>query len=238
MQRIIIGSALILLSLISILLSVFFSESLGKWADVFGGLGTEGTGIALTVIIVDWLLERKRMREEVVRLAWRLMHEIDNCVYMWQGGRREFHLDEMAALLQMVESRDKVAPTTEIVLVQLGVKASDAVRLQSKLLRFDKRLAGSLRPLTGLAQLKELGSIASAEYVRDSLTQALHGLATISGQGIEMTQSNVARQLRDASGAAQKKRYVAVFGAVGAAATGDGETILGSPASESDPSAV
>lgn len=208
MLRIVIAAGLVLLSMALVVVSVFFEEQLGRWADVMGGLGTEITGIALTVAIVDWLLERKRLRGEVVRLGWELLHEIDHAVFVWQGGRREFVLDELIALVAMTEPGDSPLPGTQNLLVRAGVRARDAQRLHSNLLRFDRRLDDAIGALGGLAQLSELRDSEKVPHAIQCLRSGLDGLTLVLGQRVSAAGAGVARSYRDPSPDAQTRRRI------------------------------
>ena len=101
MLRFVLAGALSVLALIIVIIAMKFDDS-ATFADLMFNLGTEIIGIALTVAIVDWLIERNKMGDESQQLAWRMLHEIDQAIWVWQGGRQEFHLDELAALIDLV----------------------------------------------------------------------------------------------------------------------------------------
>jgi hypothetical protein len=55
--------------------------------------------IALTVAGVEWLLERRRKRDEIEQVSTRALMDIDHAMWVWQGGRREFDLVELRAAI-------------------------------------------------------------------------------------------------------------------------------------------
>ncbi|MBZ0171693.1 MAG: hypothetical protein K8E66_04870, partial [Phycisphaerales bacterium] len=123
-----------IVAIVMIASSVVFSVD--KTAELIGmlsNLGAEILGLALTVAIIDWLLERKRLNEQVQHLAWRMLHDLDHAFWVWQGGRREFHLDELMSLLDMAAKDDPLPKFTEELFINLGIRASDNLRLQPKL---------------------------------------------------------------------------------------------------------
>lgn len=50
------------------------------WGGLWLNLGTEIIGIALTVAIVEWLFERRRLQDEATKMAWRVLHLVDQAV--------------------------------------------------------------------------------------------------------------------------------------------------------------
>lgn len=170
-------------------------------------LGSEIIGIALTVAIVDFLIERNRLREEARRMAWSILHDIDHVVWVWQGGRREFHLDEMLALLDMVTDRDPIPVFTRNLMANLGVRARDNLRLQPKLFHQHRRLRQALVSLGSLSQIRELDSLVTPAVVVDAIKPAIAELAAVTGQMLHTGEFGVARAFRDPTESAQHTRY-------------------------------
>lgn len=205
MLRFILAGTLTVLALIILILAMYVQNS--SVADLMFNLGAEVVGIAMTVAIVDWLIERNKLGEEALRLAWRMLHEIDQAVWVWQGGRQEFHLDELAALIDLIGEEDDPAESTQDLFVNLGRTASDSLRLNSKLLKHDKRLREALNHLTGLAQMRALKGKMPRTYVVDALRRSVDCLAGVTGQVIHTGTFGVARIFRDGSIEAQKDRF-------------------------------
>lgn len=180
----------------------------GALLDLLPNMVAEFVGLALTVALVDWLIERAKMAEEAQRMAWSTLHDIDHVVWVWQGGRREFHLDEMYALLDMVQESDPIAETTQELLANLGVRASDNLRLQAKLLRRHRKLRTAIKSLSGLAQIREIRRLVDSRYAVDSLRTSMVQLSEITEQEIHHGQFGAAKGLRDASLEGQTRRYL------------------------------
>lgn len=176
-------------------------------ADLTLNLGSEIIGIALTVAIVDFLIERNRLREEARRTAWSILHDIDHVVWVWQGGRREFHLDEMLALLDMVTDRDPIPVFTRNLMANLGVRSRDVLRLQPKLFQQHKKLRQALVSLGSLSQIRELDALVTPSVVVDAIKPAIADLASVTGQMLHTGEFGVARAFRDPTEDAQKARY-------------------------------
>jgi len=175
---------------------------------MLGNLGAEIIGLALTVAIIDWLLERKRLNEQVQHLAWRMLHDVDHAFWVWQGGRREFHLDELMALLEMADPADPLPKFTEELFINLGIRSSDNLRLQPKIMAHDRRMRAALKSLAGLAQINEAkSSILDARYIIDGLRTAVTNLAELTGQRPHQGEFAAARSFRDSSFEAQQRRY-------------------------------
>lgn len=198
---------IILTGLAAILAALTFAFSSSSWSDLTLNLGSEVFGIALTVAIVDWMIERSKLREEAQRIAWAMLHDIDHAVWVWQGGRREFHLDELMALLDMVEDSDPVPPFTQNLFGNLGVRASDTLRLQQRVFRVHRGLKHAMTYLSGLGQIRELDRLMPPSFIVEALKSSIEQLARVTGQGLHPTSFGVARTFRDPTQKAQETRY-------------------------------
>ncbi len=206
--RIYLTVALLAVALILAALALFVGGV--GWDEFATNMASELTAIALIVLIVDWMLERNKLREEAQRIAWSMLHDIDHAVWVWQGGRREFHLDELMALLDMVEDRDPIPPFTQNLLANLGVRASDTLRLQSRIFGIHKRLKQAMVYLKSLGQMREMEDLMPPSFVVDALKSAITQLAGVTGQGLHPGEFGVARTFRDASPEAQRARYMGI----------------------------
>ena len=192
---------------LSMVIGGLAANDFSSWPDTLGNLGAELIGIALTVAIVDWLIERKRLREQSQQFAWRLLHDMDHALWVWQGGRREFHLDEMVSLLRLAQSSDPFPATTQDLFINLGVRASDMIRLHTRLMTFDKRLKKACSALGSLSQLRESRGSLDTAYVIDAVRQGVSQLAAVTGQTVHEGEFGVARAFRDPTLRAQEQRY-------------------------------
>lgn len=187
----------------------------GSIADTIGGmlgnLGSEIIGLALTVAIIDWLIERKRTHEQVRQLAWQMLHDVDHAFWVWQGGRREFHLDELVALLNIANPKDPLPQFTEEMFINLGIRASDILRLQPRLMAHDRRLRAAMKSLSGLAQIREAKNLVDANYIIDGLKNAVANLAEMTGQNPHAGEFAAAKSFRDPTEEGQARRYRGSF---------------------------
>ncbi|MBX3363806.1 MAG: hypothetical protein KF866_03490 [Phycisphaeraceae bacterium] len=202
-----VAVALVCLTIVTIIKSVG-GEPVGDTLTEFGlNLGAEIIGIAMTVAVVDWLIERSKLREEAQRIAWATLHDIDHAVWVWQGGRREFHLDELVAILSLVKEEDPLPVFTKNLFANLGMRASDTLRLQARVFRHHRKLKNALTYLSGLAQIRELENLVSPSYIVQSLQSSVAILAFLTGQGMHPASFGIVRTFRDPSIDGQQARY-------------------------------
>ncbi len=237
MNRWMLAGILGIIALITTSVSVAI-EGKSALIELLPNLAAEIVGLALTVALVDWLIERAKMADEAQKMAWAMLHDIDHAVWVWQGGRREFHLDEMYALLDMVQEHEPVAESTQELLANLGVRASDNIRLQSRLLRRHRKLRTAMTTLAGLAQIREIKRLVDSRYAVDSLQISIRQLAELTEQEIHLGQFGAAKGLRDASIDAQTRRYLGERGLIMAARASSERTNGEAVATDRAPSSV
>jgi hypothetical protein len=151
--------------------------------DLWLNLGTELLGIVLTVAVVEWLFERRRRQENAQRMAWRVLHELDHAVWVWQGGRRGFSIDELLGLLSLVEDDDPLPPFTETLLLRLGSSADNTLRHEPETVRANKHLHNALERLKDLARIRDHDTTLSDREIAECLTQVAENLA----RGVKLT---------------------------------------------------
>lgn len=206
MNRWYLVGGLALASVITMTLVFLFDRS-ATLTDVGLNLGAEILGMAMTVAIVDWLIEKSKLREEAQRIAWATLHDVDHAVWVWQGGRREFHLDELVAILTLVDEKDPLPVFTKNLFANLGMRAGDQLRLQPRVFRQHRKLKHALQYLAGLAQIREIESLVGPSYIVQALQSSIAVLAGVTGQGLHPTSFGVVKSLRDPSIDAQESRY-------------------------------
>lgn len=189
-------------------------DGVASLKELLPNMAAEIVGLAMTVALVDWLIERSRLADEAQRMAWAMLHEIDHVVWVWQGGRREFHLDEMFALLEMVKEDDQMTESTQELISNLGIRASDNLRLQPRIMRRHTKLRTAMKSLSGLAQIREIKRLVNARYTVDSMQTAIKLLSDLTEQEIHLGQFGAAKGLRDASPEGQMRRFLGERGAI------------------------
>lgn len=194
---------------LSMVIGSLFMDGFTKqtFSALLANMGAEILGLALTVAIIDWLIERKNLDEQVQQQAWRMLHDLDHAFWVWQGGRREFHLDELVALLSVADPKDPLPQFTEELFINLGIRASDTLRLQPRVMKHDRRLRAAMKSLAGLAQIREAKSFVDANYIIDGLRSAVGKLAEVTDQHPHSGEFGAAHAFRDPSEDAQVRRY-------------------------------
>jgi hypothetical protein len=119
-------------------------------------LGTEIVGIVLTVAIVEWFFERRRLQDRGRQLTWDMLHEIGHAVWVWQGGPREMGTDEVLGILDGAGKDDPLPDFTEGLMLAIGTRSR-------RLLNDDKAPVAAIPGLmNGLEHLSRLSSIRDA----------------------------------------------------------------------------
>lgn len=155
---------------------VFTGEADGTWAGYASGLVTELCGVAMTILLIDMVLEQQERRRDIRRLADEMLYQVDYIVWVWLGGDRVFSYEEMQCLLGSVTQEDELHPVTETLLQNLGNEAAKRMRLHSELVRADQALCHGLCSLAGLASIRARQEPMSPAQVPQVLRAAVAGL--------------------------------------------------------------
>lgn len=118
-------------------------------------LGSELLGLALTVSILDWFFEQRRLRSDGRRLAWEVFHSVERAVWTWQGGPFRLETDELLGLLNGVGDDDPIAPCTEGLLLGLGIRGRELLKGERRAVASIPGFEEALTELGGLARIGE-----------------------------------------------------------------------------------
>ena len=99
MLRAFVTAAFLLIAVL-VLWMAFFIGAETSTGTLLINLGTEIVGIVMTVAVVEWFFERRRLQTRGRQLAWDSLHAAQNAVWVWQGGPREMETDEIMGILQ------------------------------------------------------------------------------------------------------------------------------------------
>lgn len=168
-------------------------------------LGSEFLGLALTVSILDWFFEQRRMRSDGRRLAWEVFHAVERAVWTWQGGPFRLETDELLGLLNGVGDDDPIAPCTEELLLGLGIRGRELLKGETRVVSSIPEFSEALSELAGLARIGE-GKKPRPSTVRSALTTSAKILAGI----LDLSAPHLsARLIRDRSSSVedQERRY-------------------------------
>ena len=176
---------------------------------LFINLGTEIVGIVITVAVVEWFFERRRLQNRGRQLAGNALHAVEHAVWVWQGGPRQMETDEVRGILHAVDDEDPLADFTEGLLLNIGTRAR-------RLLSNDPEAVSALPGfMNGLEHLARLSAIRDgkermpARKVADILDEGTSDLAKALGKPRERHLASLIR-FRDPSLSSQERRH---FGA-------------------------
>lgn len=173
-------------------------------------LGSEMLGLALTVSILDWFFEQRRVQAEGRRLAWEVFHDIERVAWVWQGGPLRLETDELLGILHAASASDRFASCTEGLLLTLGIRSRELLKGERRPVRAVPGLGEALEELSGLARIGEARKL-SAESVRNALLAGTRRLAEI----LDLSAPHMpARLIRDRSVdvGEQERRYAMGIG--------------------------
>lgn len=175
-------------------------------------LGTEVVGIVLTVAIVEWFFERRRLQGRGRQLAWDSLHAIGHAVWVWQGGPREMGTEEMLGILDAVGEGDTVSQATEGLLLSLGVRSRRFLNDDQSPIAAIPGLMDGFEHLSRLASIRDATKPASPRQVARVLEAATMSLAAALGRCTEPHLASLV-PYRDAAVDQQERRHYGVEGA-------------------------
>jgi len=169
-------------------------------------LGTEIIGIVITVAVVEWFFERRRLQNRGRQLAWDALHAVEHAVWVWQGGPREMDTDEVLGVLNAADDDDPLPDFTEGLFLNIGTRSR-------RLLNNDP-LAVTAMPgfMNGLEHLARLSSLRDGDATIPSrklaviLEEGTRELARALGKPTERHLASLIRY-RDPSVESQERRH-------------------------------
>ncbi|GEM_PF-6986175 len=127
----------------------------GFTSDLLINFASEAFGIILAFLLVNTLLDLHHRETASIRLAQTILHDIDQAVWVWLGGKREFGLAESRVLLERVDDTARPARFTETLLINVGGSASNALRTRERVVKTHPALQAGLEFLVPLAGLRD-----------------------------------------------------------------------------------
>ncbi len=204
MTRLLVALAFLLAS-VAALAAAFGLGADTPWGNVLINLGTEIFGILITVALVQWILDRRRLVERAREVAWSTLHGVERAVWVWQGGPRQPSTDELLGLVAAIRPDDELAPVTRTLLSNLGVQCREMLDRERAALRTIPGLPAALEELTSLRVLGDGGSSVSRRMVAEALDSSTRILARALGLPTQRLPGALVRY-RDASEEAQEDR--------------------------------
>ena len=172
-------------------------------------LATEIMGIVLTVAIVDWFFERRRMATRARQMAWNALHGIEHAVWVWQGGPRQMETEEMLGLLSKVHDEDPLPDFTQNLLLGLGTRAKQGLKNDPQAIRSQDGLAQAFEHLSRLSSIRDGLDVFPPRKVAEILSGAISHLALVLGLSDERIPGRLIRY-RDPSLEGQEQRHFGV----------------------------
>jgi uncharacterized protein (UPF0216 family) len=174
-----IGIAATFLIMSALMIGSAFMEGGVTKVDFLLNLGTEIFGIVITVAIVDYLLELRKLQDEARRIAWEVLHSIDHAVWVWQGGARQFDIDELEALLDLATESDPVPRFTQNLLLQVGSKSENTLRSKQEVVGINNNLKFALETLRRLSRMRDYENLLPTIEIVQSLQQSIRALIKV-----------------------------------------------------------
>lgn len=178
---------------------------------LLGNLGTEIFGIVITVAVVEYFFERRRLQDRARELSWSILHGIEHALWMWQGGPRRMGTDQLLGIVSSITSDDELAPFTHALLQGLGDRTSQIMQRELAAVRSVSGLEEALNDLTSLKGLGEESTRRSdnrkmeIRMVAEILESSTTGLARLLGQPDQRIPAALIRY-RDPSLEGQERR--------------------------------
>lgn len=169
-------------------------------------LGTEIIGIVMTVAIVEWFFERRRLQNRGRQLAWDSLHALEHAVWVWQGGPREMDTDEVLGVLNAVGSNDAIPDFTEGLFLNIGTRSRRLLNNDPQAVQAMPGFMDGLEHLARLSAMRDGKDPMPARKVADILDQGTSSLAKALGKPTEMHLSSLIR-FRDPSLESQERRH-------------------------------
>lgn len=146
-------------------------------SGILANLGTGFIGTAVTVLIVDWLYERRTAQETCRSIAMSVLQELDHAVWVWQGDSRGFDVSELYTRILHAEESDPVPAYVQNLFMRLGTKCVSHLSLKTQDVALDICLNSALKDLARLERIRDLDRGYDFESFKKLLATSVQGLA-------------------------------------------------------------
>jgi hypothetical protein len=177
-----------------------------SWGALYVNLGTEIVGIVITVAVVEWFFERRRLRDRGRQLAWDTLHAVEHAVWVWQGGPREMDTDEVRGILNAVHDRDPLPDFTEGLFLNIGTRSRRLLNNDSAAVSAVPGFMNGLEHFARFAAIRDGKEAMAPRKVADILDEGTAELARALGKPTERHLASLIRY-RDPSAESQERRH-------------------------------
>ncbi len=205
MLRALVTAGFLTLALIILLISFVF-EVTPSTESLLVNLGTEIIGIVITVAVVEWFFERRRLQNRGRQLAWDALHALEHAVWVWQGGPREMDTDEVRAVLSAVGEEDPLPDFTESLFLNIGTRSRRLLNNDPQAVAAMPGFMNALEHLARLSSLRDGDDVIPPLKLADILDDGTHELARTLGKPTERHLASLIRY-RDPSAESQERRH-------------------------------
>ena len=178
---------------------------------LFINLGTEIVGIVITVAVVEWFFERRRLQNRGRQLAWDALHAIEHAVWVWQGGPRQMATDEVLGVLNAVTRDDPLPDVTEGLFLNVGTRSRRLLTNDPEAITAVPGFMNGLEHFARLSSMRDGTERMPSRKVADILEEGTSALAKALGKPTERHLASLIR-FRDPSAESQERRH---FGGTG-----------------------
>lgn len=205
MLRALVTAGFLLVAAVILWLSFVFGVDSAA-GSLFVNLGTEIVGIVITVAVVEWFFERRRLQTRGKQLAWDALHAVEHAVWVWQGGPREVDTDEVRGILNAVHDEDPVPDFTESLFLNIGTRSRRLLNNDPDAIAAVPGFMNGLEQLARLSALRDGKTAMASRKIADILDEGTSELARALGQPTERHLASLIR-FRDPSVESQERRH-------------------------------
>lgn len=205
MLRAVVTSSFLLLAVV-VLWMAFVVGTDTSYGTLFINLGTEIIGIVITVAVVEWFFERRRLLTRGRQLAWDSLHATQTAVWVWQGGPREMETDELLGILNAVHDDDPLPDFTEGLFLNVGTRSRRLLNNDPQAVAALPGYMDALEHFARLSAMRDGRSSMPSRKVADILEEGSRALARALGQPTERHLASLIR-FRDPSLESQERRH-------------------------------
>lgn len=207
MVRIVVALSFLIVSVGSIWGAVRVGTATAT-GQILVNMGTEIFGILITIAVVEWFFERKRLQDRARELSWGLLHTIERGVWTWQGGPQQVGTEELLGIIAGIQPKDPLTRTTRTLLVNVGAKAREALNKEPKVVRTIPGLTDAIQDLQSLRSLQDGDSSVSVRMVSEVLESSVTNIARVLNLSTQRIPPGLIRY-RNASEEMQQERFYA-----------------------------